>query len=73
EEVIAQIEGARHAVPDIGPEDRERSAIGDLFRRLSDARRESLNRLSVGQMVRELYSPRAPSRIEDRRGPVGLT
>jgi len=27
EEVIAQIEGARHAVPDIGPEDRERSAI----------------------------------------------
>ena len=64
EEVVLHMEGQR-ALPDISPEDRERIVIGELFQRLSDATRGALNRVSVGQLVRELYAPRA-SRIEDR-------
>ena len=64
EEVVVHMEGQR-AVPDIGPEDRERTVISDLFDRLTEATRTALNRVSVGQLVRDLYAPRA-SRIEDR-------
>jgi membrane protein len=65
EEVVLQIEGQR-SLPDLGSDDRERAAIGQLFERLTECTRNALNRLTVGQLVRELYSPRATPRIEDR-------
>ena len=66
EEVLDQIEGQR-TVPDLAPDDDERAAVAALFAKLIDCTRAALDRLSIGQMTRELYSPRgAPSRIEDR-------
>ena len=65
EEVVLHIEGKR-ALPDLGPDDRERKAIADLFDRLTESTKTALNRVSVGHLVRDLYSPRAASRIEDR-------
>lgn len=65
EEVVLHMEGQR-ALPDVGPEDRERQAIGEIFEKLHEATKSTLNRLTIGQMVRDLYSVRAPSRIEDR-------
>ena len=66
EEVVEQMAGTRHAVPEIGPEDRERNVITEIFNRLADATKTALNRMTIGQMVRDFYAPRAPSRIEDR-------
>lgn len=66
EEVVLYMEGAQRALPEMGPEDRERGAMGDLFARLSDSTKNALNRLTIGQMVRELYAPRVQPRIEDR-------
>jgi len=66
EEVVEQMAGTRHAVPEIGPEDRERNVITEIFNRLADATKTALNRMTSGQMVRDFYAPRAPSRIEDR-------
>jgi membrane protein len=65
EEVVSQIEGHR-ALPELG-EGEERSAVALIFERLKDSNRTALERLTIGQMVRELYTPRAPSRFEDRR------
>jgi membrane protein len=65
EEVVIHMEG-QHSVPDLGPEDRERKAIGELFTRLTESTRNALNRLTIGQIVRDLYSPRATARVEDR-------
>jgi membrane protein len=71
EEVIARMEGMMRLVPDIGPDDRERAAVGDLFTRLNDCTSAALDRLSIGRMVRELYAPREV-REEDagRAGPA---
>lgn len=66
EEVINQMAGVKYAVPDIGPEDRERNVIGEIFNRMAEATKNALNRMTIGQLVREFYAPRAPSRIEDR-------
>jgi membrane protein len=66
EEVVLLMEGAQRALPDSVPEDRERAAISDLFNRLSDSNKNALNRLTIGQLVQQLYTPRAPTRIEDR-------
>jgi membrane protein len=65
DEVIAQMEGVRRAVPDVDPSDREGEAIGDLFERLKASSGEALNRMSIGHLVRDLYSPRV-ARAEDR-------
>jgi DNA-binding IscR family transcriptional regulator len=66
EEVIEHIEGQR-TVPDFAPDDDERAAVAALFAKLVECTRVALERTSIGQMTRELYSPRgAPSRIEDR-------
>ena len=64
EEVVLHMEGQR-SLPDLGPEDRERKAIGDLFGRLTECTRNALNRMTVGHLVRELYAPRV-TRTEDR-------
>ncbi len=66
EEIESQIEGTRHAVPGIGPDDREREAIEQIFQSLAEATKSALDRMSIGQLVRQLYAPRGPSRIEDR-------
>jgi len=58
EEIIVLMEGQR-SVPDLGPDDRERAAISELFNRLSQATKTALDRLSIGQLVRDFYSPRA--------------
>src|SRR5581483_1720663 len=63
EEVVNQIAGAKHALPDIGPEDRERNVIADIFNKLADSTKTALNRMTIGQLVREFYAPRAPSRL----------
>lgn len=68
EEIVAQIEGSLRVLPEVGPVDEERAAVGELFRRLNESTAAALNQTTVGLLVRNLYSPRAPSRIEDRFG-----
>lgn len=65
EEVVANMEGTMRMLPDSGPEDRERAAIGELFGRLNTCTAEALDRMSVGRLVRELYAPREV-RSDDR-------
>lgn len=67
EEVVMEVEGAKRSIPDLEPEtaQRERSAIGDLIDKLNLCSSTALNRMTIGQLVRQLYAPRAPSRIED--------
>jgi membrane protein len=67
EEIVALVEGHR-AMPDIILDGQaEHAAIGTVFQRLNDSTRTALDHLTIGQLARELYSPRAPSRFEDRR------
>ena len=67
EEVVMEVEGAKRALPDLEPQpaDRERAAIAELIEKLNICSATALNRLTIGQLVRQLYAPRAPSRIED--------
>jgi membrane protein len=65
EEVVVHMEGGPRIMPDVAPDDRESAVIGELFERLKESTRSALNRLSIGQLVRELYAPRA-SKLEDR-------
>ena len=67
EEVILEVEGARRAVPDLEPQpaDRERTMVTELIEKMNVCASTALNRLTVGHVVRELYAPRVPSRIED--------
>ena len=58
EEVVVQMEGVLRRVPDIGPEDRERALVGELFTTLNQCTTDALDRRSIGRIVRELYSPR---------------
>jgi membrane protein len=65
EEVVTIMEGVQRLVPEIGPQDAERTVIGDLFRRLNACTAVALEEMSVGRLVRELYSPR-PVRQDGR-------
>ena len=58
EEVVVQMEGVLRVLPNFGPEDREREAIGGLFNTLNSCTAAALDRMSIGRLVRELYSPR---------------
>ena len=58
EEVVSHIEGNQRALPVPPNEAREHDAVTDLFERLSSCVAEGLNHLTIGQMVRDLYSPR---------------
>jgi membrane protein len=58
EEVVTQMEGVQRVLPSYGPEDRERAALGQLFTTLNDCTAAALDRMSIGRLVRELYSPR---------------
>ncbi len=57
EEVVAQMEGVMRLVPDIGPDDHERAVVGALFQTLNSCTAQALDRMSIGTLVRELYSP----------------
>src|SRR5439155_27378513 len=48
EEIILQLEGALRVLPDIGPDDRERAAVGDMFNKLAEATKNTLARLTIG-------------------------
>ncbi|HEX2123922.1 MAG TPA: YhjD/YihY/BrkB family envelope integrity protein, partial [Thermoanaerobaculia bacterium] len=65
DEVVTQMEGVQRLLPDIGPDDRERTAVGEIFVRLNTCTAEALDRMSIGRLVRELYSPREV-RSDDR-------
>jgi membrane protein len=58
EEVVSRMEGTIRLVPDLGPDDRERQAVSEIFGRLNAATSDALDRLSMGRLVRELYAPR---------------
>ncbi|MEO8033121.1 MAG: YhjD/YihY/BrkB family envelope integrity protein [Acidobacteriota bacterium] len=66
EEVVMHMEGGQRAIPELGPADSERAMLTGLYGRLSESASSALNRMTIGQLVRELYALRAPSRIEDR-------
>jgi membrane protein len=66
EEVVQHMEGGLRAVPDAGHDEPERATIAGIYDRLKNCTATALNRLTIGQVVRELYAPRAPSRFEDR-------
>ncbi|HEY6830439.1 MAG TPA: YhjD/YihY/BrkB family envelope integrity protein [Gemmatimonadaceae bacterium] len=59
EEVIAVVEGSVRVTPEQGPDDEERRSIQTMFTRMNEATTGALNRMTVGRLVRELYSPRA--------------
>lgn len=65
EEVVSSVEGAKRAIPDLAPEDEARRSIGRVIQTINTCTAEALNRITIGQLSRELYAPRAPSRIED--------
>lgn len=58
EEVVAQMEGVMRLLPDIGPDDHERKVIGQVFTTLNQCTANALDHLSIGRLVRDLYSPR---------------
>jgi membrane protein len=59
EEVVAQMEGVQRAVPEGAVDDRERERIATLFGKLNASTSAALDRLTIGRLTRELYSPRA--------------
>jgi hypothetical protein len=59
------MEGVLRVLPDLGPDDEERAAIGQIFARLNVCTSEALERMSIGRIVRDLYAPRV-ARTEDR-------
>jgi membrane protein len=66
EEVVLQIEGARREMPELERDTEERRMISDLMQRLNVCMTSALDHTTIGQIVRELYSPRAvyPERSE---------
>lgn len=58
EEVVVTMEGVMRLVPDLGPEDRERAVVGQLFTTLNQCTAQALDHMSIGRVVRELYAPR---------------
>jgi membrane protein len=59
EEVVRQVEGDHRLLPPSATaEEREHDAVSYLFERLQSCMIEGLNHLTIGQMVRDLYSPR---------------
>ncbi|HEX9162566.1 MAG TPA: YhjD/YihY/BrkB family envelope integrity protein [Thermoanaerobaculia bacterium] len=65
EEIVAHVEGSLRVLPDQGPDDEERRVIGGMFTRMNESTAAALNRMTIGRMVRDLYSPRA-IRNDDR-------
>lgn len=59
EEVVMLVEGSPRAVPDLAAPVREHAVIIDIFARISASMRVAVHQMSIGQLVRELYAPRA--------------
>jgi membrane protein len=66
EEIVAQVEGSHRDIPESGPDDNERSVVTALIGRLQDSTANALGRLSIGQLVRDLYTPRLTRREDGR-------
>jgi len=66
EEVIQHMEGGQRALPDVSEPVAEHGTIAGIFERLQASTSGALNRQTIGVLVREIYSPRSPSRFEDR-------
>jgi membrane protein len=62
EEVVLQIEGARREMPELERDTEERRMISDLMQRLNVCMTSALDHTTIGQIVRELYSPRVARR-----------
>lgn len=58
EEVIVEVEGVTRLVPDSGADDSERAVVSELFTHLNSCTSDALENMSIGRLVRELYSPR---------------
>jgi membrane protein len=59
EEVVGDMEGSLRLLPEQGPEDEERRVVGEVFSTLNACTSAALDRMTIGRLVRELYSPRA--------------
>lgn len=59
EEVVTQSEGSHRLVPDLPTKAPEHGAVVDIFERMAASMRVATHQLTVGQLVRELYAPRA--------------
>jgi membrane protein len=62
EEVVMQIEGGKREMPELERESEERQLIRDLMERMNTCMISALNRVTIGQLVRQLYSPRVARR-----------
>jgi membrane protein len=62
EEVVLQVEGARREMPELERDTEERRMISDLMQRLNVCMTSALDHTTIGQIVRELYSPRVARR-----------
>jgi membrane protein len=62
EEVVLQVEGARRDTPELEADSEERRLIIDLMARLNVCLTSALNHTTIGQIVRQLYSPRVARR-----------
>jgi membrane protein len=59
EEVVMLVEGSPRAVPDLAAQAREHAVVIDIFARIGASMRVAVHQMSIGQLVRELYAPRA--------------
>lgn len=62
EEVVMQIEGGKRDMPELERESEERLLIRELMERMNTCMISALNRVTIGQLVRQLYSPRVARR-----------
>ena len=62
EEVVMQIEGGKRDMPELERESEERQLIRELMERMNTCMISALNRVTIGQLVRQLYSPRVARR-----------
>ncbi|HEY0591354.1 MAG TPA: YhjD/YihY/BrkB family envelope integrity protein [Thermoanaerobaculia bacterium] len=66
EEVIQQMEGGNREIPAaVNGDDPARPSIAEIFQTIRGCTRDALDRISIGQMVREVYGPQRPSRAGD--------
>ena len=65
DEVIRHMEGGRREIPSYDEHEPGKRKIAELFERLRLSTGEALQRVTVGNLVREMYGPRIPSRATD--------
>jgi membrane protein len=69
DEVIREMEGGQRDIPEIERTDEVKQQIGRLFAHLQDCTKGSLEGMTIGRMVREVYGRGFPSRA----GETGTT